>query len=165
MSKIRVTLAGEQRNVELNWTPQQGNQLQVQIEGELLDITIPGSDRHFDEIEWIIVNGRPYEIEFDRDLAWIRAHGGLFPLEVRDMEIDVARPHSGDPRVKAPIPGLVVRTLVAEGAAVEAGDPVIVLEAMKMENEIHATSSGVVHRLLVTPGQSVLRHEVLLEIR
>ena len=67
-------------------------------------------------------------------------------------------------RTTAYMPGRVVAVLVEEGAEVEAGQGVVVLEAMKMENEIQAERVGVVRRVLVEAGQSVEGGEVLFEL-
>jgi pyruvate carboxylase subunit B len=70
----------------------------------------------------------------------------------------------GGPGVlKAPMPGLVVRVSVEPGQAVESGAGVLVLEAMKMENELRATSAGIVRAVRVQPGQAVERGQVLVE--
>jgi biotin carboxyl carrier protein len=58
-------------------------------------------------------------------------------------------------RIAAPMPGKVVRVLVAKGARVQARQPVVVVEAMKMENELRAARDGVVTDILVKQGQSV----------
>ncbi len=71
---------------------------------------------------------------------------------------------SGDGHLKAPIPGLVAKVLVAVGEQVEAGQPLLILEAMKMENEIRAPLSGWIKTLNVAPGQSVSHNELLAEI-
>jgi biotin carboxyl carrier protein len=67
-------------------------------------------------------------------------------------------------RVTAYMPGRVVAVLVEEGAEVAAGQGVVVLEAMKMENEIQAEHPGVVRKILVEPGQSVEGGEALFEL-
>ena len=67
-------------------------------------------------------------------------------------------------QVVAYMPGRVVDLLVAEGDQVEAGQGVLVLEAMKMENEIQAERSGIIERFLVTNGQAVEGGDVLYEI-
>jgi pyruvate carboxylase subunit B len=59
--------------------------------------------------------------------------------------------------LKAPMPGLVVRVEVVEGQRVEAGAGLVVVEAMKMENELRATRAGLVARIHVQPGQTVDR--------
>ena len=67
-------------------------------------------------------------------------------------------------RVTAYMPGRVVDVLVAEGDEVERGQGVLVLEAMKMENEIQAEAEGVVRRLHVEPGQAVEAGDPLFDI-
>jgi biotin carboxyl carrier protein len=67
-------------------------------------------------------------------------------------------------RVTAYMPGRVVAVLAAEGEAVEAGQGVVVLEAMKMENEIRAEHAGTVGRLFVQPGQAVEGGDPLFEL-
>jgi biotin carboxyl carrier protein len=63
--------------------------------------------------------------------------------------------------VKAPMPGKVVSVLVPEGQAVAAGEPVLLFEAMKMQNEIRSPQNGVVAQMLVSPGQAVEARECL----
>lgn len=70
----------------------------------------------------------------------------------------------GGGAVKAPMPGRVVKALVAEGDTVEAGQPVIIVEAMKMENEVVATGGGVVRAIAVSDGDTVDAGAVLVEI-
>ena len=91
-------------------------------------------------------------------------------VEVRDPLTHLAHssgaasPHDGKRAVHAYMPGRVVAVLVAEGARVEAGQGVVVLEAMKMENEIRSELEGVVAKLHVAPGQSVEGGDLLFEI-
>lgn len=85
-------------------------------------------------------------------------------VEVQDRTVAIVRPVSGDGRIKAPIPGLITRVLVQQGDQVEVGQPVLLLEAMKMENEIVAPRAGTVLRLSALPGKSVILNEELAEI-
>lgn len=71
---------------------------------------------------------------------------------------------SGTGQVKAYMPGRVVRILVEEGQEVEQGQGVVVLEAMKMENEIQAENAGTLRKILVDEGQAVEGGDVLFEI-
>ncbi|MFQ6045212.1 MAG: biotin/lipoyl-containing protein [Gemmatimonadales bacterium] len=71
---------------------------------------------------------------------------------------------SGAAAVRAPMPGLVIRVEVEEGQAVKSGQGVVVLEAMKMENEIAASGSGVVSAVRVAPGDAVEKGAVLVEV-
>ena len=64
--------------------------------------------------------------------------------------------------VKAPMPGLVLRVMVNEGDAIQKGDALIVLEAMKMENIIKATGEGVVKKIIVQTKQAVEKNQVLM---
>jgi pyruvate carboxylase subunit B len=66
--------------------------------------------------------------------------------------------------VRAPMPGLVVRVLVTAGDVVEAGQGVVVLEAMKMENELKAPSAGTVGAVHARVGTAVGKNDLLLEI-
>ena len=66
--------------------------------------------------------------------------------------------------VTAPMPGIILSILVDEGQIVSAGDPLLVLEAMKMENEIHAPRSGVVKKILVRQGSDVRQGTPLIEL-
>ncbi len=163
MSKIGVTIDGQTFEVEVR--PPQGTdgELSVVVNGQSLPVSVPGLVSP-EAMNWIIVAGRPYEIVVDRDLRWLQWSGGRHALEVHDLEAVTTRPVSGDARVKAPVPGLVTRILVTQGQPVEAGQPIMVLEAMKMENEITAPRSGTVSRLDVTLGQGVMLHQVLAEI-
>jgi biotin carboxyl carrier protein len=70
----------------------------------------------------------------------------------------------GEQRVSAPMPGRVVRVLVAEGDAVDLRQPVVVVEAMKMENELRSPKAGRVTHVAVTAGTSVEAGRVLVVI-
>jgi len=67
-------------------------------------------------------------------------------------------------RLEAPMPGKIVELLVSEGDSVTIGDPLLILEAMKMQNEILAEASGVVSKIHVKSGQNVMKDEILLEM-
>ena len=69
---------------------------------------------------------------------------------------------AGEHSVDAPMPGKVIKLVAAEGAAVKAGDVLLILEAMKMQNEITADADGTVKKFNVAAGQSVKAHESLV---
>jgi len=71
---------------------------------------------------------------------------------------------TGPQQVVAPMPGKIVRVLVATGETVQAGQGLVVVEAMKMQNEIRAPKSGRVERVLVAEGQAVRTQETLMVI-
>lgn len=70
---------------------------------------------------------------------------------------------AGPPVLRAPMPGLVVRVLAEVGQRVEAGAGLVVLEAMKMENELRAASQGVVRAVHAIPGKPVEKGQILIE--
>ena len=164
MSKLSVTIDGRVFTVELTLPPGCDNsELRASVDGQPFTAAAACVDDP-ERIEWVVIDGRPYEIVIERDLRWLRSHHGLHQLEIRDLEASVARPASGDGRIKAPIPGLVTRVLVAVGDRVEVGQPILSLEAMKMQNEIRAPRSGIISRLDVAAGDAVTLHKLLAEI-
>lgn len=81
---------------------------------------------------------------------------------IRAMTGRTAGPQGPKP-VKAPMPGMVMRIEVEPGQRVSAGQGLVIIEAMKMENELKADAGGVVSRILVTPGTAVEKGAVLVE--
>jgi biotin carboxyl carrier protein len=73
-------------------------------------------------------------------------------------------PESGEMVIKAPMPGLVLEITVAEGESVTKGQTVVILESMKMQNELKVPRDGVVQEIAVEPGQSVEQNKVLVTI-
>jgi len=82
---------------------------------------------------------------------------------IRDLSAANAAP-AGPAPVLAPMPGLIVRVNVVPGDMVEAGQGVVVMEAMKMENELRATSSGKVKSVEVSPGTAVEKGAILVSL-
>jgi biotin carboxyl carrier protein len=92
-------------------------------------------------------NGREYRLEIFDPRSWQRSRGAGIELEGRQQLV-------------APMPGKIVRLLVAAGQHVDAGQGLLVIEAMKMQNEIRSPKSGVVEKL-AREGQTVNAGEVL----
>ena len=164
MTKLITTIENHTYEVEVVKADVHQGQWQVRVNGELLTVCVPDAAASYLNIEWLVVQDRPYEIVFDPELHWLRAYRGMHRIEVEDAAMAVTRPRSGDGRLKAPIPGLITRLMVQQGDTVEVGQPLLVLEAMKMENEIRATRPGTIAALHVNLGQSVIRNELLAEI-
>ena len=112
------------------------------------------------------VNGKRFSVKvWVPDLPAIAAPagtGGAAPRPRRAAAAGAAAAGSG--RVTVPMQGTIVKVLVEVGQAVEAGQPVCVLEAMKMENNIAADKSGTVTEIKVTPGQSVGSGDIIVVI-
>lgn len=164
MSKILVTLNEKSYEVSFDLPTPQDNCLTVQVNGETVTVQIPDPTAPANEHTWMMVDERPYELLFDPDLRWVASKRGLHPVEVRDLEAMTPRHRSGDGRLKAPIPGLIARYLVDVGDKVSAGQAVVILEAMKMENEIRAPLAGRVEAIHVPAGETVARGTLLVEI-
>jgi len=103
-----------------------------------------------------------YEIDVDGHRVAVEALDER-ARAIRDLSRGVERP-AGPARLVAPMPGLVVRVNVGEGDRVRAGQGLVVMEAMKMENELKGATAGVVRRVVVTPGSAVEKGAVLLEL-
>jgi biotin carboxyl carrier protein len=116
----------------------------------------------------LLIDGKAYEIKRERTATdvhlWIGS--SRYAVELRDPRSLRSRQASseddkGPRKLVAPMPGKVVRVLVTEKAQVEAGQGVIIVEAMKMQNEIKSPKPGVVQRLLVSEGAAVNAGDIL----
>ncbi len=118
----------------------------------------------------VLLDGRSFEARIERTQeAWaVTIAGRRFEIEVADPRRLSRRARSldreGRQRITAPMPGRVVRVLVAEGAEVEAGQGIAVIEAMKMQNELKSPKTGRVASLSAREGATVSAGEVLAVI-
>ena len=121
----------------------------------------------------LVVDGRPRVVTVEREGGATRVWVDGAPIEVQvKTETDLllerfgldAEDAGADREVTAPMPGLVLRVLVEPGQAVEAGQGVVVLEAMKMENELTAPASGTVAAVHAASGDAVAKGDLLVEI-
>ena len=115
----------------------------------------------------ILHEGRSYEVRVTEAEGALRAsvNGRDYLAEVRDQRDAPSNPRAGlgegRQKVIAPMPGKVIRVLVGEGDAVEAGQGLIVVEAMKMQNEMKSPKAGHVAQLTAKAGGAVAAGEVL----
>ncbi|HMI50956.1 MAG TPA: biotin/lipoyl-containing protein [Candidatus Saccharimonadales bacterium] len=117
----------------------------------------------------ILFNGESHEIRIapaSSGALTIQTGTHEFTAEVIDPRAWSGRRHShaeleGRQQITAPMPGKVVKVLVQAGERVEAGQGLLVVEAMKMQNEIRSSKTGTVERLLVKEGQPVNAGDVL----
>ena len=114
----------------------------------------------------ILAAGKSYEARIDGNSVEIE--GRTFPVEVLDRrQWDRRKNHShteGRQNIVATMPGKVVRVLVAAGEQVEAGQGVVVVEAMKMQNELKAPRAGYVVTMAAVAGATVNAGEILASI-
>lgn len=163
MSRLSIAIDHCTYVVEAETPVPDTGEFTVCIDGVPVQVRLP-AESGLDDIDWIIVDDRPLRIVLDHDLRWILSERAQHRLEVRDLDATVARPPSGDGRVKAPIPGLISRVCVTLGQPVEAGQPLCMLEAMKMENVIRTPRPGTVTTLPIAEGQAVKLGQLLAEI-
>jgi biotin carboxyl carrier protein len=146
---------------------QANGRTEVRVDGAL----VPVETSEADGATHVLVGGRVVDLWLEVDGEHVRvATGDGLRLRAR-VASEPSAPDAGanDPapataRVRAPMPGRVVKLLVAPGARVEAGAPVIVVEAMKMENELCAETGGVVCAVRAREGQLVDAGATLVEI-
>lgn len=101
----------------------------------------------------IAVNGSEYHVKIEDEYDMLIKQMGL--TVVNSTKID---------NIKAPMPGLIIDILVEPGQAIEKGTPLLILEAMKMENVLKADGEGVVKSIEITKGQAVDKGQVLIEM-
>jgi biotin carboxyl carrier protein len=163
---------------EVQLTSRSGKQLRVvelERDGSRWKILLDGHPLDADVVEVapgafsILLGGRAFEVHVTPSpQGSLTLQVGLleFVAEVADPRAWRGRRHGsleaeGRQQVLAPMPGKVVRVLVKAGDKVEGGQGLLVVEAMKMQNEIRSPKSGTVERLLVHEGQPINAGEIL----
>lgn len=140
---------------------------EVTIDGE----TCPIDLRAIDEVTYsLLIEHRSHEalVELTGDVVDVLLNGRMYSVQVQDerarrlTQASGGGTHSGEVQIKSPMPGLIVATPVSEGQTVKKGQTVIVLESMKMENELKAPRDGTVTAVKVVPRQNVEQHQVLV---
>lgn len=125
-----------------------------------------------DDSIMVEVNGTPYKVELDESqkakkvtVAAPKKAAAAPRSESGEKVISKPTASAGaSSAVKSPLPGTILSFSVSEGDTVAAGDTVCVLEAMKMENDVHTTKGGTVKKILVGVGDSVLEGTDLMII-
>lgn len=142
------------------------------IDGKTVDaeiLTVPGTP-----VRHLIIDGRSFPLtahRTDRKNGWdLAVRGTRFSVDAVDERTRAIREMTGadddeaDKTISAPMPGLVLRIEVEVGQAVRAGDGLVVVEAMKMENELKAPADGVIASIAVEGGQTVDKGATLITL-
>ena len=132
-----------------------------------------------------IIRGTEYEVEIkslESSIAKIEVNGSLYNVELKKevktskTPVLVRKPvvippgseqikkQAGTLKIKAPLPGNIMKVFVKEGDKINVGDNLLIYEAMKMENTLKAEKAGTVKALTVKEGDAVLQDALLLEI-
>lgn len=152
--EIELAIDGARVTGTIDGNPVEANAVQISpgiysilIAGSAFEVRVEGAP------EGLRVNvaGREYSADIRDPREWRRAGGSALETE-------------GHQKVAAPMPGKVIRLLVKAGDKVEAGNGLLVVEAMKMQNEVRSPKSGTVERLVVSEGQAVTAGETLAVI-
>ncbi|GJM41031.1 MAG: acetyl-CoA carboxylase biotin carboxyl carrier protein subunit [Ardenticatenaceae bacterium] len=163
--KYITTINDEEFIIEI----EQNNQ--IVVNGERYDIDF----QHLPEADVLslLLDHQSFEAVVEaRDDVWdVLTKGELYTVKVQDERAyrlakarGVIGEVTGEAQIKSPMPGLIVAVPVNEGQQVEKGDKIIILESMKMENELRAPKAGIVARIHAEPGASVEKDQVLAVI-
>jgi biotin carboxyl carrier protein len=145
----------------------------VEIDGRAYTVDLESIDGGFQYS--LLVGSASYEVYVewcpDRQVCYVMIEGQRYEVRLAESrpgpagQIRQAVPLTiSEARVTSPMPGLVAAVLVQVGQQVRAGEGLLLLEAMKMENEIRAPMNGVVHEVAVAPGQRIAQSDLLVRI-
>ena len=133
------------------------------INGNQYTVTVGDIEDNMAQVE---VNGTPYKVELDKPIK-VAPKPIARPAQVSAPVVAAPKPKSGGGAagaVKSPLPGVILQVKVKEGDMVNKGDTLLILEAMKMENNIAADHDGKVVSIKVANGESVLEGADLVVI-
>jgi biotin carboxyl carrier protein len=118
----------------------------------------------------VVVNGEEYQVTIEDDGQLNLSEPAVPSRAVASSAIAPVQPSAdspvstnGDDTIRIPMPGVVVKIKVEVGQEIRAGDTVMILESMKMENDIVAPRDGIVKKIHVKEGQDIPEHEVIME--
>jgi biotin carboxyl carrier protein len=157
-----VYIDGKNHRLELNKVE---GRWECQLDGENINVDAVIARPN---VLSLIVDGQAFEVKREAAASdlhlWVKST--RFAVNVRDPRSLLSRRTSGagiegPQKVHAPMPGKIVRVLAPPGTAVTAGQGVLVIEAMKMQNELKSPKDGTVKQVVVTEGASVTAGEVL----
>ena len=165
--KFWVTLEGREAEVEFE---ARDGRVFLDFEGRSVEadfVRLPDG-----EVYSLLVDGRSHEVTVAHrgDGLDLTVNGVTLPVEVRSPLEKLLAQNAGErsrghgETITAPMPGAVVAIRVKPGDVVRAGQPVLVLEAMKMQNELAAQTGGVVAEVLVSVGAAVASGAVLVRL-
>jgi biotin carboxyl carrier protein len=160
--KYRVTIEGREREVDVTLTPDgrasvtlDGAPVEADVERVPGGVSLRIAGRIFD----VALGGKADDLQLaagaSRSIAQVQSERARAKNKGRGLG-------TGGKELRAPMPGRVVKVLVSAGAEVGAGQPLVVIEAMKMENELRATSAGKVASVHVAEGASVEGRALLI---
>jgi glutaconyl-CoA/methylmalonyl-CoA decarboxylase subunit gamma len=133
------------------------------INGNKYEVNLKDMEENIAQIE---VNGTEYSVEIHREIKKVKTPK-LVRSEVRNKPGEgqiMKKGTGGGYQVLAPLPGSIFKMLVKEGDEVKKGDVLLIMEAMKMENNVMSEKEGTVKMVRVKVGDNVLQNDVLIEL-
>lgn len=140
-----------------------GRKLKVEMIEEADGITLLSCEGVRYPVEVVSVKQNTYEVVVN-GVSYHFTVETPFSLKRRQI-LAANRPANENEELRAPMPGKIISVHVREGQEVMAGDPLLVLEAMKMQNTLSATTKGIVVAVGVREGQNVSKDDLLVEIK
>ncbi len=110
------------------------------------------------------VNGTSYSVKMKEDIVISKTPTLVRAASQRPAEPLKVNPSSQKTKILSPLPGSIFSINIKVGDTIKEGDSMLILEAMKMENDITAEKSGVISAIHVTVGQQVLQNDLLIEL-
>ncbi|NDJ78636.1 MAG: biotin/lipoyl-binding protein [Chloroflexi bacterium] len=144
----RILVDGEERAVDFR-VLRQGELYSLLVDYRSFEAVVALGD----DIHHVMIAGNQYEVKVTDERSR-RLESAFMALGDSGAEVSI----------RAPMPGMIVRVPVEEGQDVEQGDTVVILESMKMENELKAPRGGTVCHVNIGPGDSVEQNKVLVTI-
>ncbi len=163
--KYVTTIGDKEYNVEVL------DKRHVGVNGKIMEVDFESISGQ--PVYSLLIDGKSYEafVDTEEDEWQVLLLGRQYPVKVEDAREKRLRAAaggklqaSGDFQLKAPMPGLVVAVPVEENQQIEKGRVLLVLESMKMQNELRSPRAGKVERIRVKSGESVEQKQVLLTI-
>ena len=163
--KYITTIEGQEFEVEVL------DERHIRVGGRLLEVDFESVNGQ--PVFSLIVDGRSYEsYVYPGEEDWqVLLRGRQFQVKVEDEREKRLKAAAGGMAVeggefhlKAPMPGLIVTVLIEEGQEVKKGQVMLILESMKMQNELKAPRDGVMGRVRVKAGESVEQRQTLLSV-
>ena len=165
---MKAQIDNRLREVEL--LSKDGNKVEISVNGKVYDIDVVMSESGFCSI---IHEGRSYNAES------VRHSEGKYTITTnfRHFDIELSNPQKKYLRgrqstvddvqetITSPMPGKIIKVMISEGMEVKQGDPLIVVEAMKMQSTYTAAQNAIVDKIHIAEGDSVLRDQLLITFK
>src|SRR5690554_2957638 len=156
-TSFQVDFSGKEMRVNeqiINWdlVNTQDQQYSIIADGKTFQVIVERIDKQAKQV-FLRINSNSYKFDIQEPIDQLLVKMGLNLNANKKVE-----------PIKAPMPGLILKVLVEEGQEIKKGEPVLILEAMKMENVFMATTDAVIKSIKIKEGQAVEKSTILIEL-